>query len=250
MSKAQGLQWSPAPVAAQPRQTERCGVYSQFYRLENVSRTYLSEPPVRALRGCNLTIVKGEFVGVVGTSGSGKSTLMNLLGLIDAPTSGRLLIDGRDVSDMPDRLRTKFRRSMIGFIFQSYHLLPNRTVVDNVCLQMIYQGIPRSERRRRAMAALSRVGLGNRSNALPSTLSGGEAQRVAIARAISGEPAVLLCDEPTGNLDEGNTEHIVELLHELNSDGLTVVLVTHDAGVAAHARHVVRVTDGQIMEHK
>lgn len=249
MTKTHKLQWPHGSVDAQPKYAKPRDVNSYAYRLENVSRIYESQSPVQALRSCNLTIAEGEFVGVVGRSGSGKSTLLNLLGLLDAPSSGRMLIDGCDVSEMPDRLRTEFRRSTIGFVFQSYYLLPHRTVLDNVCLQMIYQGVRRIERNHRAMTALSRVGLDKRSSSLPSILSGGEAQRVAIARAISSEPAILLCDEPTGNLDDGNTEQITELLDELNHDGLTIVIVTHDTSVAAHARHIVRLSDGQITDH-
>jgi putative ABC transport system ATP-binding protein len=214
------------------------------YRLENVARIYAATPPVPALRDCDLTIRPGDYVSIVGTSGSGKSTLLNLLGLIDAPTSGRLIVAGTEVSDLSDSARTELRGRLIGFIFQSFHLLPARTAMDNVCLPMIYQRVPRSSRLSRAAAALERVGLGSRKWALPSTLSGGEAQRVAIARAVVGAPRVLLCDEPTGNLDERNSEQVVALLEELNSDGLTVVVVTHDTAIAGRARRMIRVSDG------
>lgn len=220
------------------------------YRLENVGRTFDSTPPVLALRDCNLTIRPGEFVSIVGTSGSGKSTLLNLLGLIDTPTSGQLVVQGTDASALSDNARTDLRSMMIGFIFQSFHLLPARTAMENVCLPMIYQRVPKADRLRRAEAALDRVGLSHRKWALPSTLSGGESQRVAIARAVAALPRVLLCDEPTGNLDHHNSDQVVELLGRLSADGLTVVLVTHDHSVAGRAHRTVKVSDGVVTEDR
>lgn len=213
-----------------------------------MTRTYAGQHPVYALLPCNLSIDAGEYVSVVGTSGSGKSTLLNLLGMIDVPTSGNILVDGVDVSDLSNSARTKMRGELIGFVFQSFHLLRYRTVLENVCLPMIYQGMSRSERVRRAISTLDRVGLSQRIDALPSTLSGGEAQRVAIARAVAGKPSILLCDEPTGNLDRSNTEQMMSLLEDLNQDGLTIIVVSHDESVANRAPRVVRVADGVVSE--
>jgi len=218
----------------------------RHYEFSRVCRTYAGAYPVHALVECDLAINAGEYVSVVGTSGSGKSTLLNLLGMIDAPTSGSMLVDGVDISELSDSARTEMRGRLIGFVFQSFHLLRHRTALENVSLPMIYQGVSRSERFGRSTMALERVGLGHRMSALPSTLSGGEAQRVAIARAVAGKPGILLCDEPTGNLDQGNTEQVMSLLEELNADGLTVVVVSHDESVARRAPRVVRVSDGVV----
>jgi putative ABC transport system ATP-binding protein len=201
---------------------------------------------VHALRECDLVIARGEFTAVTGTSGSGKSTLLNLLGLIDTPTSGRMVVAGQDVARLRESERTELRSRTIGFVFQAYHLLSRRTLIDNVCLPMLYQRVPLRTARDRAAAALVRVGLGSRLDSIPSELSGGQAQRVAIARAVAAAPQVLLCDEPTGNLDEGSTGQVMTLLEDLNHSGLTVVVVTHDAAVAARARRIVKVSDGRV----
>lgn len=213
-----------------------------------MTRTYAGLHPVHALLACDLSIDPGEYVSIVGTSGSGKSTLLNLLGMIDVPTSGHVLVDGVDVSGLSNSARTKMRGQLIGFVFQSFHLLRYRTVLENVCLPMIYQGISRNERLRRATSTLERVGLSRRIHAVPSTLSGGEAQRVAIARAVAGTPSILLCDEPTGNLDRKNTEQVMFLLEELNRDGLTIIVVSHDEAVASRAPRVVPVIDGAVSD--
>jgi putative ABC transport system ATP-binding protein len=218
----------------------------RHYELSQVTRTYAGAHPVHALVGCDLAIGAGEYVSIVGTSGSGKSTLLNLLGMIDAPTSGSMLVDGIEVSGLSDSARTEMRGRLVGFVFQSFHLLRHRTALENVSLPMIYQGVSRSERLGRSAMALERVGLAGRMSALPSTLSGGEAQRVAIARAVAGNPGIVLCDEPTGNLDQGNTEQVMSLLEELNADGLTIVVVSHDETVARRARRVVSVADGVV----
>lgn len=219
-----------------------------LYALDDVNLTYPTDPPVQAVRHCTLRVESGEFVAICGTSGSGKSSLLNLLGLIEKPTSGEIYFAGTAVSSLTDRRLTRLRGRSIGFVFQAFHLMMTRTVVDNVCLPMVYAGIPRKKRQERALQALERVGLRDRAWALPRTLSGGEAQRVAIARALAAEPDVLLCDEPTGNLDSGNTANIVDILRTLNADGQTIIMVTHDEHVARAARRVLTVHDGRISE--
>jgi putative ABC transport system ATP-binding protein len=216
--------------------------------LEGLCRTYPGSPPVQALKPCTLRVETGDHLAVMGPSGSGKSTLLNLLGLLDVPTGGRYLLDGSDTGQLPERARTALRGRRIGLVFQLFHLLGYRSSVENVELGMLYGGVPRRERRGRAAAALERVGLAHRLHALPPTLSGGERQRVAIARAISADPRVLLCDEPTGNLDSETAASILRLLEELRRDGLTLVMVTHDAEVAARAARLVTIRDGVVGE--
>jgi ABC-type lipoprotein export system ATPase subunit len=219
--------------------------------LVGVGRTYGSDPPVEALRGVDLSIERGDWVAVVGPSGSGKSTLLNLLGALDRPSSGRYLLDGVDVGSLDEGARAAVRARSIGFVFQSFHLLGHRTAVENVLLAELYGGNGRNGRngrREHAVAALERVGMGHRLDALPTKLSGGEQQRVAIARALMGEPRLLLCDEPTGNLDSANTEALLRLFGALSGQGLTLVVVTHDEYVAASARRIVRIVDGRIAE--
>jgi putative ABC transport system ATP-binding protein len=214
----------------------------------DVTRTYrMADVEVTALDGVSLRISPGEYLAVLGPSGSGKSTLMHLLGLLDRPTSGVLRIDGREVADMPDAELSRLRNAAIGFVFQSFQLLSRTTAVDNVALPLIYRGVPRRERRARAVAALEAVGLGHRLGHRPVQLSGGEQQRVAVARALVGEPRLLLADEPTGNLDSRNGAEVMALLERLNSErGVAVVLVTHDGEVAARARRQVRMRDGHV----
>jgi ABC-type lipoprotein export system ATPase subunit len=216
--------------------------------LRGVARTYGSDPPVEALRGVDLTIHAGEWVAIVGPSGSGKSTLLNILGCLDHPSLGTHLMDGLDVSRMSDVELTAVRARSIGFVFQSFHLLGHRTALENVMLAELYGGEPRAGRRERAIAALERVGMADRRDFLPTKLSGGEQQRVAIARALLGSPSLLLCDEPTGNLDSANTESLLLLFGALVRQGLTLVVVTHDDEVAATAGRVVRIVDGRIEE--
>jgi ABC-type lipoprotein export system ATPase subunit len=216
--------------------------------LRGVGRTYGSDPPVDALRGINLTIRRSDWVAIVGPSGSGKSTLLNILGCLDHPTAGTYLIDGLDVSGLSDGERTAVRARRIGFVFQSFHLLRHRSALENVMLAELYAGVPRVGRRERALSALARVGMADRAGFLPTKLSGGEQQRVAIARALLGSPSLLLCDEPTGNLDSANTESLLLLFDALARQGLTLVVVTHDEQVAARAARVIRIVDGRIEE--
>ncbi|MFI1988833.1 ABC transporter ATP-binding protein [Actinoplanes sp. NPDC020271] len=214
----------------------------------DVTRTYqLDGFAVPALRGVSLTVEEGDYVAVVGTSGSGKSTLMHLLGGLDRPTSGTLLIGGRDVGALTPNELAELRNTTIGFVFQSFHLLARTTAQDNVGLPLVYRGIGRKERRARAAAMLERVGLAHRITHRPNQLSGGEQQRVAIARALVTDPSLLLADEPTGNLDSATGQSVLALLESLNADGVAVVLVTHDRDVAARARRQIVMRDGLIV---
>ena len=201
---------------------------SPVIELRGLARTYPGPPPVPALRPADLVIEAGDYVAVTGPSGSGKSTLLHLLGLLDAPTEGSYLLDGLDTSTLGDRDRSALRGRRIGFVFQAFHLLPYRTALENVLLAELYNQTPRGGRVRAAVDALDAVGLGHRLDALPTTLSGGECQRVAIARALVNRPSLLLCDEPTGNLDSRNAAALMELLDQLNAAGFTIVVITHD----------------------
>ncbi|MDR3202961.1 MAG: ABC transporter ATP-binding protein [Bifidobacteriaceae bacterium] len=218
--------------------------------LAGVGRTYPGPPPVPALREASFAIGQGEYVAVVGPSGSGKSTLLNVLGLLDPPTAGRYLLDGRDVGELSASARAGLRGSRIGFVFQSFHLMNHRTVLENVAVAGMYTRARRGARLAAAREAIRRVGLDGRAGFEPSRLSGGERQRVAIARAVAGRPKVLLCDEPTGNLDSGRAGEIVELFEEMNAGGLTVVVVTHDESLAARAGRCLRVRDGLVAEDR
>ena len=218
-------------------------------RLEGVGRTFRSgEVEVRALRAADLAVNRGDYMSIVGPSGSGKSTLLNIIALLDRHTGGRYWFEGWDVSDLSEGERTGLRAHRIGFVFQSFHLMSHRTVLENVILAMLYGNVPRAERRKRALTALDRVGLTERAGFLPSRLSGGERQRVAIARAIVTRPPILLCDEPTGSLDSATSESILELFEELRADGLTIVVVTHDPLVSARAERVISMHDGLAAE--
>jgi putative ABC transport system ATP-binding protein len=216
--------------------------------LRGLARTYPGPPPVAALRPTDLVIEAGEYVAVTGPSGSGKSTLLHLLGLLDWPTAGSYLLDGADTAVMKDAERCALRGSRIGFVFQSFHLLPYRTATENVQLAQLYNQTPPSGRASAAVEALASVGLGHRLDALPTRLSGGESQRVAIARALVNRPSLLLCDEPTGNLDSTSAATIMALLGELNEAGFTIVVITHDARVAARAGRMVSIMDGMLSE--
>ena len=206
------------------------------------------ESEVRALDGVSLTIGKGEFVAVVGQSGSGKSTMMNVLGCLDIPTRGDYFLDGVDVRELSDKELSRIRNKQIGFIFQQYNLIQNLTVLENVELPLIYQGIDPIDRRELAMEALGRVGLADRAQHKPTQMSGGQQQRVAIARAISTHPPIIMADEPTGALDSRTGHEVLGFLQQLNKEGSTVILITHDNGIAATARRVVRIADGKIIE--
>ena len=204
------------------------------------------EGRVDALAGVSLRVERGEWVSVVGPSGSGKSTLMNLLGLLDRPTSGLYVLDGRDVSGLKGGELAAARRDLLGFVFQSYNLLPRQSAQGNVELPMVYAGVGGKERKRRAREALERVGLADRAHQSPTELSGGQKQRVAVARALVNNPALLLADEPTGNLDTATGEGILDLFAELNAGGVTLMVVTHDEGVARRGRRVVEIRDGRV----
>ena len=216
---------------------------------DGVTRTYqLDGVAVPALRGVSLTVEPSDYVAIVGTSGSGKSTLMHLLGALDRPTSGTLLIGGRDVATLGPAEMARLRNETIGFVFQSFHLLARTTARDNVALPLVYRGAGRRDRRERAAAMLDRVGLGHRLDHRPNQMSGGEQQRVAIARALVTEPSVLLADEPTGNLDSATGQSVLTLLESLNAEGVAVVLVTHDRDIAARAHRRIAMRDGEIVE--
>ncbi|WP_406860613.1 ABC transporter ATP-binding protein [Streptomyces sp. HUAS MG47] len=216
--------------------------------LRGAGLTYVGPPPVVALRPCDLVVQRGEFVTVVGPSGAGKSTLLNIIGLLDIPTHGTYLLDGHDTAGLGDTDRTALRGHRIGFVFQSFHLLPHRTALENVALALVYRSISHKERMRKAREALVRVGLEHRVDAVPSTLSGGERQRVAIARAMVGRPSLLLCDEPTGNLDTSTAASILELLHVLHGAGMTILVITHDLTVAQQGERTITIRDGRLTE--
>ncbi len=204
------------------------------------------ENEVRALDHVSLTIHTGEFVAIIGQSGSGKSTLMNMLGCLDTPTSGTYMLHGMDVSHMSDNEQSDVRNREIGFIFQGFNLIQSLTAQENVELPLIYRGVPKKERTKLAITALERVGLGKRMDHRPTEMSGGQQQRVAIARAIAQAPPILLADEPTGNLDSGSSKEIIEIIKRLHAEGRTVILITHDPGIAAQARRIITISDGRI----
>ena len=216
--------------------------------LEAITRLYrVGSEEVRALDGVSFQVRRGEWVAVVGQSGSGKSTLMNIIGCLDTPTSGRYAINGEDVRGLADDALADLRNREIGFVFQTFQLLPRSTALANVELPLVYRGLPRRERRERARRALEAVGLGNRTRHRPNELSGGQRQRVAVARALVGEPSLLLADEPTGNLDSATGDEMIRLFAELHGRGHTILLVTHEPRLAARCPRAVRLSDGKVV---
>jgi putative ABC transport system ATP-binding protein len=223
------------------------GTGAPMISLIGVSRVYdLGHVQVPALVDVDLEVGQGEFVAILGPSGSGKSTLMNIVGCLDRPTAGQYLLDGRSVAELGDDDLARLRSRTIGFVFQNYNLLPRTTALENVAAPLLYQGVGRHDGLARAAAALERLGLGDRVRHVPSELSGGQQQRVALARAIVTDPGLLLADEPTGNLDSASGAEVIDLLHALHDEGRTIVLITHDSDVAAHADREVHVRDGRI----
>jgi putative ABC transport system ATP-binding protein len=219
--------------------------------MRGIERTYvMGENLVHALRGVDLQIEKGDSIAIMGTSGSGKSTLMNIMGCLDQPTKGQYLLNGKDVSRLSRAALADVRGRMIGFVFQSFNLLSRTSALENVEMPLMYQGVPAKERHKRAHEALERVGLADRSDHHPNQLSGGQQQRVAIARALVCNAPIIMADEPTGNLDTKTSHEVMEILQGLGDQGITVVLVTHEADIAAHARRVITLRDGLIVDDK
>lgn len=217
--------------------------------LSNIVKRYkMGEDEFKALDGIDLSIQRNEYVALIGPSGSGKSTLMNLLGCLDTPSEGKYILNGRDTSDMNDNELAKVRNQEIGFVFQSFHLLPRMSVLHNVMQPLVYRGIPKAERVKMATQALAKVGLSDRMGHRPNQLSGGQRQRVAVARALVGNPSILLADEPTGNLDSKTSAEIMALFDELHQQGQTVIVVTHEPDIAAHCHRTLRVSDGKIVQ--
>ncbi len=219
----------------------------ELIKITGITRNFtLGNETVYVLKGIDLSIRKGEYVALMGPSGSGKSTLMNLLGCLDTPTSGQYILNGKDVSQMSDDELAEIRNKEIGFVFQTFNLLPRTTALDNVALPMVYAGYSKSERKARASEVLGQVGLSDRMDHRPNQLSGGQRQRVAIGRALVNKPSIILADEPTGNLDSKTSVEIMRLFNEIHANGNTVILVTHEEDIAAYAHRVIRLRDGRI----
>lgn len=221
----------------------------EILTMHNIIKEYSMAGEVQqVLKGIDLTVEEGEFLAVLGPSGSGKSTLMNIIGCLDVPTSGEYILSNRAIGEQDEKTLAHIRSKEVGFIFQSFHLLQKQTALENVELPLIYAGMPKKERIARAKEMLEKVGLGNHLNHYPNQMSGGQQQRVAIARAISTNPTILLADEPTGALDQKTGKQVMELFHELNDEGRTIIMITHDSKIAAHAKRIVRILDGNISE--
>ncbi|MBU5675904.1 ABC transporter ATP-binding protein [Alkaliphilus sp. MSJ-5] len=224
---------------------------SSIIKIENLSKIYdTGAVQVHALRDVSLSIEEGDFVAIMGQSGSGKSTLMNVLGCLDRPTSGVYELDGINISKMESRELSSIRNKKIGFVFQSFNLIPRTSSLKNVELPMVYAKMGKKERRERAIELLEKVGLGERLHHMPNEISGGQKQRIAIARALANKPSIILADEPTGNLDTSSSEEIMDLFTELNNEGVTVIVVTHEDNIAEYTKRIIRFRDGQIIEDR
>ena len=220
-------------------------------QLTDICKDYAQgKQPVRVLKNINLTVERGEYLAIMGPSGSGKTTLMNLIGCLDVPTSGTYILDGKDLKDMTDDDLADIRNRHIGFVFQSFHLLPKMTALDNVALPLLYANVPLQERRARAAEALKSVGLGERINFLPNQLSGGQCQRVAIARAMVTKPDLLLADEPTGALDSKSGNQIMDIFRNLSEEGMTIIMITHEQSIADCANKTYRILDGELLTNE
>jgi putative ABC transport system ATP-binding protein len=234
-------------MAGAPKETEA----AMLIDIRDITKVYeMGEEKVQALAGVSLGVERGEYVAIMGPSGSGKSTLMNLIGCLDTPSSGSYILNGKEVARMTDDELAAIRNQEIGFVFQTFNLLPRTSAIQQVELPLVYGGFSRKERRERAIAALKAVGLGDRMTHTPNELSGGQRQRVAVARALINDPSILLADEPTGNLDSQTGAEIMALFDELNARGNTIVVVTHEEDIAAHARRIVRLLDGKIRDDR
>jgi putative ABC transport system ATP-binding protein len=236
------------PETADERTDDGASDRDHAVELTGVRRTYQLGEPVHALDGVDLTIPKGSYTAVMGPSGSGKSTLMNLIGSLDSPTEGSVRVNGREVTELSEDEKAGLRGTEVGFVFQTFNLMPRQTAAENVALPMVFQGASAKERRERAEDLLERVGLGGRIDHQPNELSGGQRQRVAIARAMVNDPAIILADEPTGNLDSTTGEQIMGLFEELYEEGQTILMVTHERHIAEHAERIIHLLDGEIEE--
>lgn len=224
---------------------------SEILNMQNIHKSYyMGEEELEILHDVNLSIHNGEFISILGPSGSGKSTMMNIIGCLDVPSAGKYVLSGHDIDDLDEFDLAKVRNKEIGFVFQNFQLLPRMTALQNVELPLIYSGISSTERKKRAQAILERVGLGDKLRNLPNQLSGGQQQRVAIARALVTEPTILLADEPTGALDQKTGAQVMALFEELNRDGRTIIMITHDINIAHHAKRVVKILDGYLSEQE